>query len=121
MRSPPRLLGQADPVSLTWTGTDRFAAVLFYSRDGTSSMGTGGIMPDGGATKILWLVPDVDASSGPLTVRGVSAGGNRFQASFDGGGSYSSIVKVPAPGCWTLTGILQGRVLGNIVIPVVPS
>lgn len=100
-----------------WIGNNDFAAVLFYSRDGDSVMTVGGKMPDGGNTKILWLVRR--AAPGPLTIRGSErAGGPMFGQEVDGAGSYPSTVVVPRRGCWTLEVSVAGRNVGLITIPV---
>jgi len=109
-----------DPVGgslMTWIGTNDFAAVLFYSRDGSPIMTAGGKMPDGSNTKILWLVRD--PVEGQLTIRGSTpAGGKTFVQRVEGGGNYPSIVVVPNAGCWTLEASLAGRKVGEITVPV---
>lgn len=102
---------------MTWIVTNDFAAVLFYSRDGSPIMTAGGKMPDGRNTKILWLV--CDPVEGPLTIRGSTpSGGKTFVQRVEGGGNYPSIVVVPNAGCWTLEASLAGRKVGEIAVPV---
>jgi hypothetical protein len=76
-------------------------AVLFYSLDGVSVIGTNGSMGDGRNTKILWVIPNTE---GKLTIHGQQIKGDRqFLQKVPGGIQYPSIVKVPVPGCWRLS------------------
>lgn len=98
---PAGLVGGGErPRFERWIGSADLVGILFYSRDGTSTIGLHGMMPDGENSKILWFVRE--AAPGPTVVQGASDRGGRFDASFEGGGSYPSIVKVPSAGCWTL-------------------
>ncbi len=104
-----------------WAGDGQFAAVLFYSHDGTSTLRLApGQNGPGREGKFLWLVANADAMNGPLTIIGTSlVPGQSFTQQIPGGGSYPSIVTIPSPGCWTMTGWLQGRRVGSLVVPIV--
>ena len=97
-----------------WVSSANLVGVLFYSRDGTSTIGLDGKMPDGGNTKILWFVRE--ATVGPILIQGDSDRGGRFEASFEGAGSYPSIVEVPSAGCWTLRASLGAREVGTVAV-----
>jgi hypothetical protein len=99
-----------------WMGDEDFAAVLFYASRADPAMLPGGKAPNGGSSKILWLIRD---STGPLTIHGTELRkGATFTQEIDGGGSYPSIVDVPSSGCWSLKATLQDREAGSITLPV---
>jgi N-acetylneuraminic acid mutarotase len=119
------------PVGVPWVrlkpSSARIFAVLFFSHrhpDGTHTlMHSGGWMPDGGTTKILWVI-DNPAAGDTFSIHGTN---------LTGGGTYSlrsqargpldqamipSIIKLPTPGCWRLI-VTVGKVKGIAVMRVV--
>jgi hypothetical protein len=112
----------ARPVSAGITGH------LFYGRTvrgPAAAMHIHGTMPDGGATKILWVIRA--GAAGPvLVITGHNlTGAGRTHQTFpaaSGGGvagtSYPSIIDVPTPGCWQFR-LQSGPVRGTITRRVV--
>ena len=119
------------PVGVPWVrlkpSSARIFAVLFFSHrhsDGTYTlMHSGGWMPDGGTTKILWVIDNSKAGS-TFSIHGTN---------LTGSGTYSmrsqargpldqamipSIIKLPTPGCWRLI-VTVGKVKGIAVMRVV--
>jgi hypothetical protein len=81
-------------------------------------MHTGGIMPDGAATKILWLVTGKGAKR-VLHISGQNLiGKETMRATFPSAGTgFPSIIDIPAAGCWRLT--LKSRtVTGQVTVRV---
>lgn len=116
----PEALGWDDRGPATWIGDNTFAAVLFYSSEGSPTMTVGGRMPDGRNTKVLWLVPN--PAEGQLEVRGSTPDGATLSQRFDGAGNYPSILIIPAPGCWTFSiSVGREKQIGSITVPVVPK
>jgi hypothetical protein len=100
-----------------WIQAEALVAVLFYANRAESVMVSGGKMPDGRNTKILWLVDDL----GPLRIIGTRAGSEETFTHVDQGygPQHPSIIEVPSPGCWTLTALVEGEDQGSITIRVV--
>lgn len=86
-------------------------AHLFYrrpaARGAAAELHTGGKMPNGDNTKILWVVDNPKANVlGPLTIYGSNLTGQgtmrqvvpRALSATD----FPSILTIPAPGCWLL-------------------
>jgi hypothetical protein len=93
--------------------------------NGTAAlMRAGGKMPNGGSTKILWVLTKA-GGTGRLTIRGVNLDGpgtmkETVPGSAGPGGNYPSIVTIPTAGCWRLT-VRSGSVSGVVTLPVVPA
>jgi hypothetical protein len=112
----------ARPVSAGITGH------LFYGRTihgSAAAMHIHGTMPDGGATKILWVI--WAAAVGPVLVitgHNLTGAGRTHQAfpAASGGGvagtPYPSIIDVPIPGCWQFH-LRSGQVRGTVTMRVV--
>lgn len=100
-----------------WVGSERFAAVLLFSTEGDPTMHTGGIMPDGRQTKILWVVPG--KMNGPLVLNASTQTGATFIQKLGGAGDTPSIIDVPSAGCWTFALSAAGQPLGSVILPVV--
>jgi hypothetical protein len=112
----------ARPVSAGITGH------LFYGRTvhgPAAAMHIHGTMPDGGTTKILWVIRA--GAVGPvLVITGHNrTGAGRSQQAFpaaSGGGvagtPYPSIIDVPTPGCWQFR-LRSGQVRGTVTMRVV--
>jgi hypothetical protein len=112
----------ATPVSAGITGH------LFYGRTvhgPAAALHIHGTMPDGGATKILWVIRA--GAVGPvLVITGHNrTGAGRTQQAFpaaSGGGvagtPYPSIIDVPTPGCWQFR-LRSGQVRGTVTMRVV--
>jgi hypothetical protein len=83
---------------------------------------TGGELPGGGSTKILWIPRPLQSSQ--VVIDGTQLDGTgHFQQQFRGASSTSgtvfpSIVSVPSAGCWLLT-IRNGRTLGRFAVVAV--
>ncbi len=101
---------------------------LFYghgARGAAAELHTHGLMPDGGTTKILWLI-DHGTVGSALTIDGRNlTGPGRSHQTFPeaGGGTfpysqYPSIVDVPTPGCWRFH-VRSGSVTGEVTLRVV--
>lgn len=110
---------KATPVSAGIT------AHLFYgyrAHGAAAELHTHGKMPDGGATKILWLIDHGDVGDS-LTIDGKNlAGPGRTHQVFElagaGVAAYSnlpSIVDVPTPGCWRFR-VKSGVVAGTVTL-----
>ncbi len=84
-----------------------------------------GKMPDGGATKILWVISHGNVG-GTITIEGHNLSGpSRTRQDFPaaGGGGvpgsqYPSIIVVPTPGCWQFY-LRSGSVTGAVTLRVV--
>jgi hypothetical protein len=130
--SPTRI--HTSPLSSQFQGIPWIAAkpasshvrgVLFYRRqqpDGSfAELHTGGVMPDGGATKILWLITSRNTGR-TLTVKGINhSTPDSMRQTFPRAGEvgqYPSILNIPSPGCWTLT-LQSGKVRAKVTLPVV--
>jgi len=101
---------------------------LFYGHNahGTAAdMHVHGTMPDGGATKILWVISHGNVGA-TITIRGRSLSGpdrtrQVFPAAGGGGvpgSQYPSIIVVPTPGCWQFR-LRSGSVAGAVTLRVV--
>ncbi len=112
----------ATPLSAGVTGH------LFFGHNahGTAAeMHIHGTMPDGGATKILWVISHGNVGV-TITIAGRNlTGSGRTKQDFPvaGGGGvpgsqYPSIVVVPTPGCWQFH-LRSGSVAGTVTLPVV--
>jgi hypothetical protein len=98
-----------------WMGDNNFAAILFYAQGTDPTIKPGGKLPNGGQTKILWLIR---GATGPLTLHGSAPGpSGDFTQNVAGSGFYPSIVVVPRSGCWTIDATVDGRRVGSIVLP----
>ncbi|MDQ1627065.1 MAG: hypothetical protein QOI54_809 [Actinomycetota bacterium] len=91
-------------------------ALLFYATD-SPVIATGGKMPDGRNTKVLWLTRQ--RQDAPVTLTGVLTDDSDVKISQELSGAYDfpSIVDLPAPGCWRLSLIGQKGSLGSIKVP----
>ena len=80
---------------------------------------TGGELPGGGATKILWMVRPLSSSQVSISGRRLDGPGTFAQqfrsASSPEGTVFPSIVNVPSAGCWLLT-VRSGRVTGRFAV-----
>ena len=82
-------------------------------------------MPAGGRVpgtdrgpKILWMIDS--PPRGDLAVTGTNLSGpGTFSQTFEGAGSYPSVLKVPSPGCWKLDLKIGNTEIGEIALPVV--
>ncbi len=102
---------------------------LFFVRPGahgaTAELHTGGRMPDGASTKILWVISrgNVDRSI-VIDGRNLTGTGRTHQVFPAAGGGavagsqYPSIVVVLTPGCWQFR-LRSGAVTGTVTLPVV--
>ena len=84
-------------------------------------MHTGGKMPDGGTTKILWMIQNPSAI-GELTVTGknLSLPGSTFQQTFPAASAgIPSIIDVPTAGCWYFD-LKSGSDQATVIFWVVP-
>lgn len=101
---------------------------LFYghgARGAAAELHTHGLMPDGGTTKILWLI-DHGTVGSALTIDGrnlTGSGRSRQTVPEAGGGTfpysqYPSIVDVPTAGCWRFH-VRSGSVTGEVTLRVV--
>lgn len=81
-----------------------------------------GTMPDGAATKVLWVVNN-PRGRGPARVRDTNLTGAGV-IHLSGSGSVGSavglvsIVKVPTPGCWRFV-VRSGNVKGVVIMRAV--
>lgn len=101
---------------------------LFYGRTAqgqAADLHIHGTMPDGGTTKILWVI--THSHSGPeLLIDGhnLTTGGRthqRFPAAGGGGVpgvQFPSIIDVPTPGCWQFQ-LRSGEVRGTVTLRAV--
>ena|SRR5665213_992300 len=106
----------ATPASAGITG------ILFFRHLGAHGTGvylhTGGRMPDGSTTKVLWLINNSEPGSTlKITGRNLTGSGTMHQT-FTGSREVPSIVNIPTPGCWELQ-LRSGRVQGTVTMPVV--
>jgi hypothetical protein len=98
-------------------------AHLFYghhAHGAAAELHTHGTMPDGGSTKILWLI-DRGNVGRFLTLDGTNlTRPSRLHQVFPaaGEGSYPSIVDVPTVGCWQLH-VTSGSVAGMVTLRAV--
>jgi hypothetical protein len=85
---------------------------------------TGGELPGGGSTKILWIVRPVSSSWVDVSGRQLDGPGTfeqRFgSASATEGTVFPSIVTVPTAGCWLLT-VRNGRVAGRFAVVAIDA
>ena len=85
---------------------------------------TGGDVPGGGATKILWIVRPLSSSQLLISGRQLDGSGtfeHQFRsASATEGTVFPSIVNVPSAGCWLLT-VRNGRVAGRFAVVAVDA
>jgi hypothetical protein len=106
---------RADPA------TKRVDGFLFYyggsrfekARDLRATIYTRGKSPGGGATKILWVLPN---GGRVLAIVGERVGdGRRFVEHIDaiGSGWFPSGIVVPASGCWRLT-LTSGHITASV-------
>lgn len=100
----------------------KVAAVLFFSyrnADGTyEELHTGGVMPNGRTTKVLWSIHNSRAGSW-VHIHGKNlTGTGTLSLGARGSGGIASIIDVPTPGCWQFT-VKSGRVRGKVVMRVV--
>jgi hypothetical protein len=85
---------------------------------------TGGELPGGGSTKILWVIRPL--SSSQLTISGRQLDGpatfdQQFRsASSTDGTVFPSIVDVPSAGCWLLT-VRNGRIAGRFAVVAIDA
>jgi hypothetical protein len=111
-----------DPFFTTWIAASPRSARIFatYSVSVPGVEGAaiyaGGSWPEGGSTKVLWLV---DEPNDPLHVVGARLDGHAtFQVSVRAATSpayaYPSILVLPEPGCWLLILHTSGR--GGVVV-----
>jgi len=94
---------------------------LFFRHPGArgaeAELHTGGEMPGGASTKILWLIdnPDVGVAL-QITGRNLTGSGVMHQT-FAGSREVPSIIRIPTPGCWELQ-LRSGKVQGTVTMPV---
>jgi hypothetical protein len=112
----------ARPVSAGITGH------LFYGQTAhgpAAALHIHGTMPDGGTTKILWVIRT--GAVGPVleiighTRTGAGRTHQAFPAASGGGVAgtpYPSIIDVPTPGCWQFR-LQSGQVKGTVTMRVV--
>jgi hypothetical protein len=85
---------------------------------------TGGELPGGGATKILWIVRPMLSSQLVISGRQLDGSGGFEQqfrsASAAEGTVFPSIVDVPSAGCWLLT-VRNGRVAGRFAVVAIDA
>jgi len=85
---------------------------------------TGGELPGGGATKILWMVRPLSSSQLVISGRQLDGSGvfeQRFRpASSADGTVFPSIVNVPGTGCWVLT-VRSGRAAGRFAVVAIDA
>ncbi len=113
----------ATPTSAGITGHLFFVGPGAHGAD--AELHTGGIMPDGASTKILWVIGhgNVDSSI-VIDGRNLTGAGRTHQVfPVAGGGAvagsqYPSIVVVLTPGCWQFR-LRSGAVTGTVTLPVV--
>ncbi len=102
---------------------------LFFVRPGAhganAELHTGGRMPDGTSTKILWVISHGNVDSSIVIDGRNLIGTGRTHQVFPvaGGGTvagrqYPSIVIVLTPGCWQFR-LRSGAVTGTVTLPVV--
>jgi hypothetical protein len=87
------------------------------------AISTGGELPGGGATKILWVPRPLSSSQVVVVGRRLDGEGS-FEQQFRGASSSSgtvfpSIVDVPSAGCWLLT-VRNGRLSGRFAVVARP-
>lgn len=101
---------------------------LFYGHNahGTAAeMHIHGMMPDGGATKILWVISHGNVGA-TITIDGHNLSGmGQTHQDFPSAGSsgvpgsqYPSIIVVPTPGCWQFH-MRSGSMVGIVILRVV--
>ena len=80
---------------------------------------TGGELPGGGSTKVLWIVRPLSSSRVVISGRQLDGPGTFEQqlraASSTSGPVFPSIVDVPSAGCWSVT-VRNGRVAGRFAV-----
>jgi hypothetical protein len=85
---------------------------------------TGGELPGGGATKILWIVRPLSSSQLVITGRqldGSTVFGQRFRSASSADGTvFPSIVNVPSAGCWLLT-VRNAQVVGRFAVVAIDA
>lgn len=103
--------------------SSQIVGFLFYVRphatgDG-AAMRTHGTMPDGGNTKILWIVK-THSIHRTLTIAGknLTGEGTMHQSVRASSGGYPSIIDIPVPGCWQLT-LRNGEIKGKVTLRVI--
>jgi len=108
------------------------AGHLFFvypgARGGDADLHTGGVMPNGGSTKILSLIAHGDTTvTLVIDGRNLTGAGRTHQvfpraAGVGGivGVQYPSIVVVPTPGCWRFL-LHSGAAAGTVTLPVIDS
>jgi hypothetical protein len=126
---PPTRLG----IRLPWVSAGRpgrrIVGYLFYYgeelRKGTRlTIYTGGELPQGGATKILWVPRPVGSSQVTVSGRRLDGPGtfrDEFRSASSASGIvFPSIVNVPEAGCWLLT-IRNGRAVGRFAVEAISA
>ena len=103
---------------------------FFFIRPGAkaadATLHTGGKMPNGDSTKVLWIVGNEGAGSSLIVDGQNLTGPGRSHQSFPvaGGGlpgaNFPSILMVPTPGCWRFL-LRSGTARGTVVLPVVAA
>ena len=85
---------------------------------------TGGELPGGGSTKILWIVRPLFSSQVIISGRQLDGPGTFEQwersASSSTGTVFPSIVDVPSAGCWLLT-VRNGRLAGRFAVTAIDA
>jgi hypothetical protein len=85
---------------------------------------TGGELPGGGSTKVLWIVRPVSSSQVVISGRQLDGPGTFEQqfrsASATEGTVFPSIVNVPSAGCWLVT-VRNGRVAGRFGVVAIDA
>src|SRR5688572_6128239 len=122
-------------IRLPWIAAGRqgpkVIGLLFYYGEplrqqaaGRLAIYTRGESPDGGHTKVLWIVRPL--TSPWLTITGHQVGGpGTFEqrvrsASSSSGTVFPSIVDVPSAGCWMLS-VRNGRVAGRFAVTAIDA
>lgn len=85
---------------------------------------TGGELPGGGSTKVLWIVRPLLSSQVVISGRQLDGPGTFEQqfrsASSTDGTVFPSIVDVPSAGCWLVT-VRNGRVAGRFAVVAIDA
>lgn len=125
------LSGNDAPAGVPWvaatTKNGNMFGVLSFSRrtayGSFTELHSGGRMPDGASTKILWIVAGA-RDTDRVILRGVDLSGNghvSIPLGRDGGAApamFPSILDVPTPGCWRFA-FQAGKASGSLLLPVV--